>query len=62
MRSDTAGAVVGPVVKVEGGGASRLVIGGRRGEVLVPLAVDICMDIDVEHRTIHINPPEGCWN
>jgi 16S rRNA processing protein RimM len=56
----TSGAIVGPVVKVEGGGAaSRLVIGGRRGEVLVPLAVDICVDIDVEHRTIRINPPEG---
>ena len=56
----TAGTIVGTVVKVEGGGAaSRLVIGGTRGEVLVPLAVDICVDIDVERRTIRIRPPEG---
>ena len=56
----TAGAIVGTVVKVEGGGgASRLVIGGRRGEVLVPLAVEICVDIDVDRRKIRVDPPEG---
>jgi len=56
----TGGTIVGPVVKVEGGGAaSRLVISGKRGDVQIPLAVDICVDIDVTGRTIRINAPEG---
>ena len=56
----TAGAVVGEVAKVEGGGgASRLVTNGPRGEILIPLAVDICVEIDVAKRKIRINPPEG---
>lgn len=54
------GAFVGPVVRVEGGpGGSRLVVEGRRGEVLIPLAVDICVDIDVDLRRIRIDPPDG---
>ena len=56
----TAGHVVGEVAKVEGGaGASRLVMEGPRGEILIPLAVDICVDIDVVKKKIRINPPEG---
>ena len=56
----TAGDVVGEVAKVEGGGgASRLVMNGPRGEILIPLAVDICVEIDVAKRKIRINPPEG---
>jgi 16S rRNA processing protein RimM len=56
----TAGDVVGEVVKVEGGGgASRLVMNGPRGEILIPLAVDICVEIDVANRKIRINAPEG---
>jgi len=56
----TAGDVVGEVAKVEGGaGASRLVMNGPRGEILVPLAVDICVDIDVANKRIRINAPEG---
>ena len=56
----TAGDVVGEVAKVEGGGgASRLVMNGPRGEIMVPLAVDICVDIDVANRKIRISPPEG---
>ena len=44
----TSGNVVGEVAKVEGGaGGSRLVINGPRGEILIPLAVDICIEIDV---------------
>jgi len=55
-----AGAAVGPVVRVEGGaGGSRLVVEGRRGEVLIPLAVDICVDIDVAAKRIRIDPPDG---
>ena len=56
----TAGDVVGEVAKVEGGaGASRLVTNGPRGEILIPLAVDICVEIDVANKKIRINPPEG---
>lgn len=55
-----AGTVVGPVVRVEGGpGGSRLVVDGERSEVQIPLAVDICTDIDVAARRIRIDPPEG---
>ena len=56
----TDGASVGEVVKVEGGaGASRIVMNGPRGEIQVPLAFDICVDIDVANRRIRIRPPEG---
>ena len=56
----TDGDIVGEVAKVEGGGgASRLMVNGPRGEVLIPLAVDICVEIDVANRKIRINPPEG---
>ena len=51
---------VGSVTDVEtGAGGSRLVIEGRHGEVLVPLAADICVEIDVAARRIRIAPPEG---
>jgi 16S rRNA processing protein RimM len=52
------GARVGTVVRVEGG-APRLVIEGSGGEVLVPLAQEICVGIDVGSRTIRIIPPAG---
>jgi 16S rRNA processing protein RimM len=51
---------VGKVVRVEGGSAgSVLEIEGPRGQVLVPLAAEICVDIDVRGKRIRINPPEG---
>jgi 16S rRNA processing protein RimM len=54
------GESVGEVKRVEGGaGASVLNVEGRRGEVLVPLAADICVEVDVAGRRIRINPPEG---
>ena len=47
-------------MKVEGGaGSVRLVVSGARGEILIPLAMDICTDIDVGARRIRIDPPEG---
>ena len=56
----TAGDVVGEVTGVEGGaGASRVVVSGPRGEILIPLAVDICVDIDVANKKIRIDAPEG---
>ncbi len=54
------GQAVGVVARVEGGaGGSRLVVAGQRGEVLIPLAFEICVEIDVAARRIRIDPPEG---
>src|SRR5687768_13615169 len=54
------GELVGTVVRVDSGaGSSRLVVDGARGEILVPLAADICVEIDVAGRRIRIEPPEG---
>jgi 16S rRNA processing protein RimM len=54
------GGAVGEVERVEGGaGGSRLVVAGRSGEILVPLAMEICVDIDVEAKRIRISPPDG---
>ena len=55
-----AGERVGDVVRVDGGAAgSVLEVKGPRGEVLIPLAVEICVEIDVESKRIRIDPPEG---
>jgi 16S rRNA processing protein RimM len=54
------GIVLGPVVRVEGGpGGSRLVVDRTGEEVLIPLAVEICVDIDVAAGRIRIEAPEG---
>jgi 16S rRNA processing protein RimM len=60
-RVETAeGQVVGTVSKVEGEhGSSRLVVQSDRGEVLIPLAVDICTTIDPAAKRIVVEPPEG---
>jgi 16S rRNA processing protein RimM len=51
---------VGTVARVDGGArGSLLVIDGPRGEVLIPLAADMCVEIDTEARRIRVNPPEG---
>jgi 16S rRNA processing protein RimM len=56
----TAGERVGEVRRVDGGaGASVLSVAGPRGEVLVPLAADICVEVDIIGRRIRISPPEG---
>jgi len=56
----TAGERIGEVARVEGGAAgSLLAIDGPRGEVLIPLAEDICASIDVEAKRITIAPPDG---
>jgi 16S rRNA processing protein RimM len=53
------GQTVGQVVAVEGEQrASRLVVRGRRREVLIPLAADIC-EVDVATRRIVVTPPQG---
>jgi 16S rRNA processing protein RimM len=54
------GSIVGAVTRIEGGSSgSRLVVEGARGEVLIPLAVAICVEIDVDAKRIRIDPPEG---
>ena len=54
------GGSVGKVSGVEGTlGGSRLVIDGAHGEILIPLAHDICTTIDVDAKRIVIEPPDG---
>jgi len=51
---------IGTVTAVEGDAAgSRLVVDTPGGDVLVPLALDICPTIDPGHKRIVIEPPEG---
>jgi 16S rRNA processing protein RimM len=51
---------IGEVARVEGGAAgSLLAIDGPKGEILIPLAVDITTAVDVDARRIVVNPPEG---
>ena len=51
---------VGTVDRVEGTLAgSRLVVAGAKGEILIPLAADICRTIDVAGKRIVIEPPDG---
>jgi 16S rRNA processing protein RimM len=53
------GDAVGRVSAVEGEAeASRLVVRGRRGEVLIPLAAEMC-GVDVHARRIVVTPPDG---
>jgi ribosomal 30S subunit maturation factor RimM len=40
-------------------GRSRLVVGGANGEILIPLASEICRTIDAAAKRIVIDPPEG---
>jgi len=56
----TDGRAIGPVVRVEGErGASRLVVDGASGEVLIPLASEMCASIDIVARVIVVSPPDG---
>ena len=51
---------VGTVEGVEGTvGGSRLVVAGAKGEILIPLASEICRTIDVPGKRIVIEPPDG---
>ena len=60
-RIETSGGqLVGTVKAVEGDAAgSRLVVDTPGGEVLVPLAVEICTTIDTAGKRIVIEPPAG---
>src|SRR5262245_82371 len=53
------GVAIGRVSGVEGERrANRLVVTGRNGEVLIPLADEICR-VDVNERRIIVTPPDG---
>jgi 16S rRNA processing protein RimM len=55
----TSAGPIGPVVRVDVGvGIPMLVIDGD-GEVLVPFTSAMCRRVDVDARTIEIDPPEG---
>ena len=55
-----AGELVGAVTDVEGTmGASRLVVAAAEGDILIPLASEICPVIDAVAKRIVIDPPEG---
>jgi 16S rRNA processing protein RimM len=55
-----AGAVVGVVRDVEGTVAgSRLVLEAPTGEIQIPLASEICTEIDTGAKRIVVEPPEG---
>jgi 16S rRNA processing protein RimM len=57
---DRAGREIGRVTGVEGTmEMSRLVVAGTRGEVLIPLVLEICPEIDVAGRRIVVTPPPG---
>lgn len=54
------GQVVGPVAVVYTGAAQAVLgIEGPGGEVLVPMAGEICREVDIAARRIVIAPPEG---
>ena len=56
----SSGALVGTVEKVEGTlDRSRLVVAATRGEVLIPLVVEICTTIDPVAKRIVVDPPVG---
>jgi 16S rRNA processing protein RimM len=60
MVETISGEPVGVVTRVEGGaGRTLLALDGVRGEILIPFAVDICVDVDVVAKRIRVNAPEG---
>jgi 16S rRNA processing protein RimM len=57
---DARHAPVGRVVAVEGPlERSLLVVESEHGDVLIPLAADICVRVDPAARRIVVNPPDG---
>lgn len=41
------------------GGPEVLMIDGHDRELLIPMAEDICVEIDIERKLIRVDPPEG---
>jgi 16S rRNA processing protein RimM len=51
---------IGEVARVEGGvSGSVLAIDGPKGEILIPLAMDITTVVDIEAKRIVVDPPQG---
>jgi 16S rRNA processing protein RimM len=51
---------IGEVTAVEGDSAgSRLVVRGKSGETLIPLAEGICVEVNIAGRKVVVEPPEG---
>jgi 16S rRNA processing protein RimM len=58
--STTGGELIGEVERVQlDAGTPLLAIRSARGEVLVPLAEDICREVNVAEKRIVIDAPEG---
>jgi 16S rRNA processing protein RimM len=58
--TDPQGTALGSVTAVEGPmERSHLVVTGSSGDVLIPLAADICVRIDPAARQIVVAPPDG---
>jgi 16S rRNA processing protein RimM len=55
------GNVIGQVREVmHTGGVEILVVAGEDGrEFLIPMAHDICVEIDIERKVVRVDPPEG---
>jgi len=54
------GSPIGEVSDIEGTlGGSRLVVDGPRGEILIPLAAEICRSVDVSAKRIVVDAPDG---
>jgi 16S rRNA processing protein RimM len=55
------GKLIGQVREVmHTGGVEILVVAGNEGrEFLIPMAHDICVEIDIEAKLIRVDPPEG---
>jgi 16S rRNA processing protein RimM len=55
------GEVIGQVREVmHTGGVEILVVAGDDGrEFLIPMAHDICVEIDIERKIVRVDPPEG---
>jgi 16S rRNA processing protein RimM len=54
------GALLGSVADVDfSGGTPLLVVKGASGELLIPLAQDICVNVDLAARRIEVVLPEG---
>jgi 16S rRNA processing protein RimM len=54
------GTSIGSVEEVmRPGGTEILVVGGGEKEYLIPFAVAICPEVDVEGKLIRIDPPDG---
>jgi len=55
-----AGRALGAVRAIEGSASgARLIVGEGREEIQIPLAAEICVEIDVGRRRIVVDPPEG---